>query len=591
MSTLNQDQVFAALSRRRIPRQAPPLHGATVGDIDFADYIFQDDVDFTGVYFAGTVDFERATFRKSALFTGATFGRVAHFDGARFEGRSAFNKVTFQKDARFAYCRFVDRAYFWRARFNSAADFSQLLVYVGKDSEPDFIYPAEANFSWAWFRGEARFTRAHFHGPAYFWRTLFFSKVMFDEIWFASKVCFNGTPTEVQISRFDFQNPDLLDSLQQEGLLRPDIEEHIVFDNDKTRTRRPVFFLFDAVVSEQQLLEKLHGIKGSTPSHQEIMQLTVMWTNGARPMFSASHLTSFRGVHFEKPCQAEFIDIKENVPGVKVHASVAPKRPRKLLVDFAIITALEVERKAVCKAFGIEDHQRAKTKSGVYWRGRLMLTNEDFYEIVVAQCGGMASVESALITTKTLDQWHPQNALLVGIAAAATKHQSLGDVVVGTDVYYYEKGKMSPEGKRFEPEMYRPDSTLWSNVEGLPDWTTPIHADRPGSRQIRPHVHKGVIASGEKVIADVAVRDELAAGHRKIMAIEMEGYGFSKAVWHRFERVRHLIIRAICDDGTLAKNDQWHSYAAAAAASYAFHFLKDRPLPPRNPAVKPAVIT
>jgi nucleoside phosphorylase len=124
---------------------------------------------------------------------------------------------------------------------------------------------------------------------------------------------------------------------------------------------------------------------------------------------------------------------------------------------------------------------------------------------------------------------------------------------------------------------------LWSKLEGLPDWTTHIHTSRPDGLQVRPNVHRGVIASGEKVIADAAFRKTIASGHRKIMAIEMEGYGFSKAVWHRYERVRHLVIRAICDDGTPAKNDEWHSYAAAAAASYSFHFLSDRPLPPRNP--------
>jgi len=98
-------------------------------------------------------------------------------------------------------------------------------------------------------------------------------------------------------------------------------------------------------------------------------------------------------------------------------------------------------------------------------------------------------------------------------------------------------------------------------------------------------LHQGIVASGEKVIADVAVRDEISAGHRKIIAIAMEEYGFSRAVWQSFDQVRHLVIRGICDDGSPAKDDKWHKYAAASAAAFARHFLLDRPLDPRTGAL------
>jgi len=89
---------------------------------------------------------------------------------------------------------------------------------------------------------------------------------------------------------------------------------------------------------------------------------------------------------------------------------------------------------------------------------------------------------------------------------------------------------------------------------------------------------QGVIASGEKVIADAAVRDQIASGHRNILALEMEGYGFSRAIWQSSKQVRHLVIRGICDDGSPAKDDRWHEYAASAAAAFTRHFVLDRPL-------------
>jgi nucleoside phosphorylase len=257
---------------------------------------------------------------------------------------------------------------------------------------------------------------------------------------------------------------------------------------------------------------------------------------------------------------------------------------RAPIVDFAIITAIEVERQAVCKAFKLTDKHREKREGRVYWRRRIQLKNGEFYELVVAQSPDMANLDAALLTVDTLRHWQPEAVLMVGIAAAATTDQALGDLVLGKSIYYYERGKVTLEGTKPEPSMYPADAVLWNQVIALPSWKAPIPVPRPDTSSARPKIHMGVIASGEKVIADAAVRDEIASGHRKIMAIEMEGYGVSKAVWDSFHRARYLVIRAICDLGDASKNSVWHSYAAAAAAAYAKHFLLDRPLEPRNSA-------
>ncbi|ASC69922.1 5'-methylthioadenosine/S-adenosylhomocysteine nucleosidase [Halomicronema hongdechloris C2206] len=103
----------------------------------------------------------------------------------------------------------------------------------------------------------------------------------------------------------------------------------------------------------------------------------------------------------------------------------------------------------------------------------------------------------------------------------------------------------------------------------------PILAERPNDTGTYPGVEIGVIASGDNVIADPDVRDRIAAYSRRIRAIEMEGYGVSKAAWD--QRIRCLIVRALCDyaddtkDGT--KDKPWQLYAAAAAAGFIKHLL------------------
>jgi nucleoside phosphorylase/CheY-like chemotaxis protein len=271
----------------------------------------------------------------------------------------------------------------------------------------------------------------------------------------------------------------------------------------------------------------------------------------------------------------------ETITNKSKQQSFQPQSPQSL-IDFAIVTAIKVELEAVCKALKLTDKNREKKESRVYWRGRLNLKDGEFYEIVVAQSPDMANVDAALLTSDTIHHWHPESMLMVGIAGATSEEEKLGDLILGSSVYYYERGKEKADGNKPEPYMYPCDATLWSRVTTLPEWTARISVKRPDSIGERPNICQGVIASGERVVADAAVRDEIAAGQRKIRAIEMEGYGFSKATWQSFDQVRHLVIRAICDRADSSKNKEWHSYAAAVAAGFTKHFLLDRPLEPKN---------
>jgi nucleoside phosphorylase len=194
----------------------------------------------------------------------------------------------------------------------------------------------------------------------------------------------------------------------------------------------------------------------------------------------------------------------------------------------------------------------------------------------------MANVDAALLTNDTMHHWDPGVLFMVGIAASANDEIALGDIVLGKEVYYYERGKVTGEGRRLEPIVYRADSTLWANVTAHTKWITPIPVERPDGTILRPRIHEGAIACGEKVIADKVMKDQLIAEHRKILAIEMESYGFSAAVWRSSQRRRHLVIRGISDRGDRNKNDDWQQYAAAASASFLKHCILDGSITARH---------
>lgn len=253
-------------------------------------------------------------------------------------------------------------------------------------------------------------------------------------------------------------------------------------------------------------------------------------------------------------------------------------------IDFAIITAIDIERRAVCEAFHLTDDDRVFIETRVYWRKPLELKQGEFYQVVVVQSPDMANVDAALLASDVIHHWQPGAILLVGIAVGVDPdQQQLGDLVIGRDIYYYERGKQTADGKFPEPVMYRADATLLNRVQAVPKWIPPKALLTPDGRENPLQIHCGVIASGEKVIAHSVVRDNITSGHRKIAAVETEGYGFSAGAWQSFERVRHLVIKAICNFADASKRDNWESYAAAVAAEFTKHFLLDRPLQPRNP--------
>ncbi|HIK17735.1 MAG TPA: 5'-methylthioadenosine/S-adenosylhomocysteine nucleosidase [Leptolyngbyaceae cyanobacterium M33_DOE_097] len=251
-------------------------------------------------------------------------------------------------------------------------------------------------------------------------------------------------------------------------------------------------------------------------------------------------------------------------------------------VDFVILTAIELERQAVCQALQMGDGDRIYKGIRTYWRKQLAVGNNQYYEIAVTQLPDAAAVDAALAVADAIIVWNPSAILMVGIAGAARESVKVGDLVIGQEVYYYERGKDALTGHLPEPKQYPANAKLWDRVISISQWEAPIPIQRPDATAIRPAIHRGVIASGERVIANAEIRDEIAKNNRKIDAIEMEGYGVSAAAWKQDKPVPCLVIRGISDRADAQKNDDWQVYATTVAAEFTKHFLLNKPLPPRN---------
>ncbi|KAH8728256.1 WD domain-containing protein, partial [Phaeosphaeriaceae sp. PMI808] len=300
--------------------------------------------------------------------------------------------------------------------------------------------------------------------------------------------------------------------------------------------------------------------------------------------------------------------------------------------DYTIgwICALQEEYEAACRMLDHEfDGPEANevNDNNAYVFGRIGRHN------VVIGClpTGRYGISSATSVAKDMVRSFPnlRFALMVGIGGGAPTQERdirLGDVVVSVPqrrlggVVQYDFGKRLSDG-RFQqtgqldapppvllgviPEMRRrhndrrmPDKVAehLKLIDDMPGYKRPTEdrlyradfehkggtncencdADgleerprRETSREVT--VHYGIIASANSVMKDARERDLYANDPElNVLCFEMEASGL-------MNNFPCLVIRGICDYSDSHKNDEWHNYAALAAAAYArelLHVLK-----------------
>ena len=85
-----------------------------------------------------------------------------------------------------------------------------------------------------------------------------------------------------------------------------------------------------------------------------------------------------------------------------------------------------------------------------------------------------------------------------------------------------------------------------------------------------PAIHYGLIASGNQLIKDALIRDQLAA-EKAVLYFEMEAAGLMNTF-------PYLVIRGICDYSDSHKNKEWQAHTAMVAAVYTKDLLQRIPL-------------
>jgi nucleoside phosphorylase len=283
-------------------------------------------------------------------------------------------------------------------------------------------------------------------------------------------------------------------------------------------------------------------------------------------------------------------------------------------IHVGVVTALPVECAAVRLLVDDLVDQPAPGDPNHYMSG--WLPSRELgrpHRVVVAMQAQDGTRNAATISTDLIRSFpHVRCVVMCGIAggvptpAVPERHVRLGDIVVGTGgVVDYDHtrtvngtdqlrrtvGGLSPVLLRADRELEAREHVgdwpwrMW--LEGWhrrmpPGFTRPPERtdlllwrgqriehprrEESGHAPGWPKVHRGAVASSDRLVRDAVKRDELAERYR-VYAVEMETSGI--AVGADLHAAHWFVVRGVvdyCDHAS--KNDMWHRYSALAAAAY-----------------------
>lgn len=174
---------------------------------------------------------------------------------------------------------------------------------------------------------------------------------------------------------------------------------------------------------------------------------------------------------------------------------------------------------------------------------------------------GAASPGGALMTvTNAIVEIEPTAIIMVGVAfGVLPRKQELGDILVSRAITSYEFGKTEIKVIRSGERVPASPSLIDLARSTTLDWT--------GAR-----VHFGLILSGEKLVNNLKLRDELTKQIPEAIGGEMEGAGLYTAA--NKSNVDWILVKGICDWVDETKTDYVQPLAAQNATRFVLAMIQ-----------------
>lgn len=269
------------------------------------------------------------------------------------------------------------------------------------------------------------------------------------------------------------------------------------------------------------------------------------------------------------------------------HRTTSVPLPPEPPIDFLLIAPLPEERDALLAR--LPGHRRLPPSDDdirVYYAAEIPAHFPDgqpvTYSAVVLPLAGMGHTQAASACGDAIRRFEPRYVLLVGIAGGVAKNGVfLGDLLLPDQVADYEVAKITPEGSSVRWQVHPVDQRLLiaaQNHAGGDLADAAAKRPEPGP----PRVHIGPICTGNKVVADDSLADQLREVWIKLIGVEMEAGGVANAVAQSARRPGFFMVRGVSDLADADKDSDevkpWRPYACEIAAAWTLEWLKSGPV-------------
>lgn len=218
----------------------------------------------------------------------------------------------------------------------------------------------------------------------------------------------------------------------------------------------------------------------------------------------------------------------------------------------------------------------------VYHEGSISTLNGNTYRLIACSINKMGMQATASVTSMIVAKFKVKYLFMNGICAGI-KERGLeyGDIIIAENLTDYGSGKMTSNSQgelvlKPEPHQFPTDQNLISKINNFirnNKELISIQSSFKGTQAktvLKAMV--GPVASGSYVIASKSLVKTLTDSNRKLLAVDMEGYGLYLAC-HYFSQTKPLFIKSVCDFGDETKDDTYQSYASYTSARFLYSFL------------------
>lgn len=302
--------------------------------------------------------------------------------------------------------------------------------------------------------------------------------------------------------------------------------------------------------------------------------------------------TTDSGMRQQLQIRLDALDIRNNIKKKvrDVFKSQEEQRSSSRLIeqDFAdvgLITVIDIEREMLHRVLG-RVRELPLDDDGVHYfyeasvntiRGRKL-------KVVTVKALAQGNLAATNAAQALIKRWSPRAIVLVGIAGGVHKEVGIGDVVVSNQILYYEMAKFRNGEASRRLDAYDPAAMLVAAADSIVSpkaaWIKAARKSLPPERALPPPKRiVGAIGSGDKVIADANAEEVqyLRNLNDKVRAVEMEAAGVANVIRGMRKELapEFVTVRGISDHiNEPEKTDEFHRYAAHAAASFTISLLR-----------------